>query len=416
MGIRSTAVRFINLCATLLILIAANSIAYSQVSPHKPEEPTKSPRKNTSKSANPRPSLKPKAKPKERKPSETKSGTVVISVSERPAEIFLTDADGVSMLEDDPYVVAADGPTTLTVEDLNPGTYTLVVRKVNYREDTRQIVIKGDGKSVSVGVRLDPLVAFLSTSTNIDGPEIEIPGVIRLSSDLKAHPIAPGTYSVTAKKFGYTSETKTVTITMLGSNVLVDFTIRRLQLAELLESAERRFAEQDYGRSIELVSLALEVQADSPRAQSIMGRAMYAARRSGAAKHLAGAIKGGEAVSLDVRVASSKPRAVYLGQMTFAGNVVWFRTSYRPDLAFALSREEIREIELKVDDQNLSYLSIKGRGNFNGKSAERRIAIYSDAIALRSDVTFCPTVGNGGALRCDADAANLEQLFRLWIR
>lgn len=202
---------------------------------------------------------------------------------------------------------------------------------------------------------------------------------------------------------------------MPGTDNSLIFDLRPVPVAEMLAEAESQIEKRDLSQAIALCSDILEINPEHSRAHLLIGRARFLSGSPEAPGSLLRAIQLGEVVSLTVRsFAPAKPLGVVSGDLVLDRNYIQFRTTYRPDLNFSLLKTNVSDLALSLDKYSVRYVSFRGVGDFNGKRAERRVSLYSNSVALRTNETFCPFTESGPD-RCGSDAANLHNLLAGWL-
>lgn len=341
------------------------------------------------------------------------SGRIEIKVSEPMSQILITDSKGKAILDHEPLFSPADGSALIT-DELRPGTYSVIVRKTNVLERRVRLKVPG-GKTEKLSVELSPSVAFLTVFTNVDQPEIEIEGLGVFRSPLERSPIGPGRYRVTVRGKGYLPRTEPIEITGVGTENTLIVNLSPIPVTEMLAEAARRIEEKDLERAIALCADILESQSENSRAHLLLGRAGFLSGSSEAHRSLVKALQLGDVVTLTVRsFTTAKPLGVYSGELIIDRNYIQFRNNIRPELNFSLLRSNIGNLTIDLDKNNVRYVSFKGTGEFNGKRADRRVFLYSSAVALKATQTFCISI-HGGTLRCESDAANLHNVLAGWL-
>jgi len=84
-------------------------------------------------------------------------------------------------------------------------------------------------------------------------------------------------------------------------------------------------------------------------------------------------------------------------------------------LNFSIFKPEITGLLKNLENQNITFIIFRGKGDSNGKKADRKITIYSRQTALRADRSevFCPQ-NTGSVSRCNSEADNLYELIFGW--
>jgi len=345
--------------------------------------------------------------------SQPKSAPVTISVSEAEAEVFLTDRNGKSLFETDSQFTNAD-KTPITIDNLIAGTYILVVRKAGYFEERRAITIVA-GKPINLPVNLRASTAFLTISGNSEGATIDVENLGTFQGELHRQQVKPGTYRIKISKKGYISDSHVVELKLLGEESTVIFSLRPIPIASLLADAEIALREKNLDRAIEILSQILEIEPNNSKGNLLMGKTYFQKAQSGAGTFLITAIRLGETVLLPVRLYNKDRKELVAGDLLIDRNYVQIKFSDRADLNFSIFKPEMTGLLKSPDNQNITNITYRGKGDSNGKKADRKITIYSQQAALRADRSevFCPQT-SGGVYRCNSEADSLYDLIFGW--
>jgi serine/threonine protein kinase/outer membrane protein assembly factor BamB len=102
------------------------------------------------------------------------------------------------------------GQTPITVQ-LPPGTYTVEIRKEDYKPHTETITLQA-GEERQINVQLEALFGFLNVYCNVQGAEVFLDGKKIGETPLKGYKLSTGEHKVEVKKEGYQIFTQTITI------------------------------------------------------------------------------------------------------------------------------------------------------------------------------------------------------------
>jgi hypothetical protein len=373
---------------------------------------TKSSPNTTKKSSKTPLKSKPKSKPQS---SKTIYATLNITVNAPESEIFLSNSEGNVFEGQDSAWTDASG--VLEIEEVPAGTYTLSVRKNGFYGEDRKISVAG-GRVNTVSVLLRPSGAFLSVSTDVEGASIEIENFGEFQNSVENLLVNPGTYRVSVYKNGYLSETKSVSLNAAGQKQQVSFVLNPLPLPSLLLSAEKALQNGDWNGALRGAKKILAAEPDNARANLIAGLACFqGANPPDGVYLLTRAIVLGETVSVPARVFNKEKGNLQLigGNLIFGKDTLAFVGSSRPDLNFRTSQPLFTELFEKFDEFGVKHISIKARGDFNGKNDRRTVRIYPQQAAVtatRKDL-MCPAC-SGNVCPCQAEGTALYDLINRW--
>jgi hypothetical protein len=270
---------------------------------------------------------------------------------------------------------------------LKPGPHTLIVRKANYHEVKRTVVLN-PGLSSMEYVVLVAVEGTLNVTTNVTGIEIEIGNVGKYSESIAAMPLSPGRYLVTASKLGYRTATYGVEIkSSQVSNLAV--TVDPLTVDELLAQAKEEYEKKNYERAIALARAVLEKQINQAKAHALIGSSFYAQGNYGESiSYLTKAVTLGEDISFVVKHrhgGSWDGKSLCVGRLTLRSNALEFYSLQFPDESFKLSYAKVYEMAIK-DEMRLATKI--GFMKADGKETKKEYNFYSpDADATGRIVT-----------------------------
>ena len=403
------------LCFAAVVLICGNAVnIYSQgadpeKSRTKPRSSTSKPR-SPSKSVPPKQQLRTKSVPRTTRSTKTLYGSLTLQVDQPESEIFLS---GGNIVEGGSYFTEADG-SPFVVDELEVASYKLIVRKNGYYDESRQVYITG-GKTNSQIIKLRPSTAFLSVTTNTTDAEIEVENIGTFRGEIDRVSVSPGTYRIHVRKQGFISGAKTVTIGSLGETQSVAFEMKPFPIDSIIAEASTKLAVGDYQRARELCDQVLAAVPANAKANLIRGTADYYSQ-SGGEDDLLTALRSGETVKLQVRLQNKDGGKLQLlaGELILEKHYILFKSSSHPTLNFSLFKPDLSDVGTYTSN-NMSYLGLKGRGEFNGKRAEKKIEIYSHSAAVSANrkELLCTRCTNSDC-SCAKDAAALYKLVSNW--
>jgi len=400
------------LLATILgLVVAASGYSQTDSAGKQRSAPARKPAVKP-KAKRPAPKPKPAAqvpiKPKSTGPERQTDGSLTISVSEPETEIFLADGSGKNLFETPSRLSPPDG-SPLKIEQLGAGTYKVIVRKPGYAVEARSVAIEA-GKAVNTEFILQPVSAFL-TVTGADGVTIEVEGVGAFVGGFTRRLIEPRSYNIRMTRKGYRTKTQTVS-TSLGKETVVAADLSPVPVAQLLEEAASALVSQNADRALDAAKEVLDAEPDNPKANLLMGQAAFQKSLPGAAVFLVNALRGGETVTLPVRL-YSRARGLQIpeGVIELDQNEMRLTSASRTELNFKIARNEVKELAKRSDDPTVTYVTFKGKGEANGSKVDRTIRIYSPSAAISSGKISCSTSVEN---RCDRDVDNLSGVISAW--
>lgn len=382
-----------------------------------PEKSRTSPRSSRSKPSSPSKGVPPKQQPRAKKITPPRSklpkalyGSLSLQVDQPESEIFLS---GGNIVDGGSLFTEADG-SPFIVDELEAGAYKLIVRKNGYYDDSRQVYITGGKTNLQI-ITLRPSTAFLSVTTNITDAEIVIENVGTFRGEVNRAQVSPGTYRIHVRKPGYLSGVKDVTITGLGEAGSVSFMLKPFPLDSIIAEASAKLAGGDYQSARELSDQVLAAMPTNAKANLLRGTADYCSVSAGE-EYLLKALRLGETVKLPVRLYNKDSGKLQLlaGDLILEKQYLQFKSSTHPTFSFSIFKPELNDIGTYASG-NMLYLGLKGRGEFKGKRAEKRLEIYSHSAAVSANrkELLCTQCTNS-ICSCGKDAAVLYKIVFNW--
>lgn len=376
--------------------------------------PTKS--KKSSPKAKQTTPAKPKQPPSasQRRFSIPKQGTLSITVNEPDSEIVLTAKDGKTLQNDSLFTGSQGSPIVL--DELEPGNYTIVIRKPGYSEAIRQVTVVG-GKVNPLSVSLTSIMAFLNISVDPNDAEIEIEGVGRYLGALRRHQLRPGSYAIKVSKTGYLSRSMNVDLLQSGIERSFSFTLKEIPITVLVSEAELKLRSLDYDGAIQTLNPVLSAIPNHAAANRITGTALFAKGDQNSIGHLVNAIRGGERVVLPFRlVNNSGGMQLRAAELVLSGNDLVIQVQSQPELGIRFFKPNLQATNLKVDKNGLSFVTIEGTGEANMKKVKRTLQLYSRNVVLTSNrkATLCPQHLPNSPSQCQNEADLIKQLIETW--
>ena len=144
--------------------------------------------------------------------------------------------------------------------------------------------------------------SFLNVAANVADAEFAVEGVGgTFTGMISDHPLAPGTYRITAKRTGYLPETQTAQIREPGKRVSVNFTLKPASLNTLVDEARAALDRKDYNSADVLSRQVLAREPLNAPANMLLGRSFYIkGDYAQAAGHVTKGLQGGESISFMV--------------------------------------------------------------------------------------------------------------------
>ncbi|HVF47314.1 MAG TPA: tetratricopeptide repeat protein [Pyrinomonadaceae bacterium] len=133
-------------------------------------------------------------------------------------------------------------------------------------------------------------------------------------------------------------------------------------IAQLLEQAANALSSQNADRAIDAAKEVLDAEPDNSRANLLMGQAAFQKSQPGAAVFLINALKGGETVTVPIRI-YSKTRALQIpdGELALDQSEMRLTSALRPELNFKIARTEVKELSKRADEPTVTYITFKGK-------------------------------------------------------
>jgi hypothetical protein len=376
-----------------------------------PKKPSKTPSKVVPKSA----ATKIVKRPTVKKSDKIQYGSLQISVNERDSRIFLSGDSGNPLDEDSIEVVDETSP--VIIEDLQTGSYTVTIRKAGFFDAEQKIFITG-GKVNAVSLLLKPSAALLSVRTDTDGAIIEIENVGEFENPAENIALAPGVYQVNAFKDGFISETKRIEIGAAGQKSAIDFALKPIPVERLINDAQASFNRRDYQAAIKSCLQVLSAEPTHRKANLLAGESYFKLSnpRDGAFL-VSRAIGAGEQFAVPVRVYKKEKNNLQLpsGNLIVNRTAIQFESPPTSDLNFYLLKTDISELLEKVDEFGITYISLKAKGTFGGKTEKRTVRIYSDQTVVKSSKKdlMCPNCNPTSCL-CRSSAQAVYEIVNRW--
>ncbi|KAF1078641.1 PEGA domain-containing protein [Methanogenium sp. MK-MG] len=172
-----------------------------------------------------------------------------------------------------------EGNTRKTLEDVLPGTYDVVIKKIGYDDWTGRVDVAA-GRISEVKAELSPAKVILSVHTAPEGARVSVDGVLSGSTPIEI-PVGQGLHTVFIEKFGYGSAEEEVDVGAAGASVsfnLVSMAPEAIAEAErvvsenlayspkkaraLLDDAKKRYAAGDAPGAIDYAESAIAAAVD----------------------------------------------------------------------------------------------------------------------------------------------------------
>lgn len=290
-----------------------------------------------------------------KKSPKSVQATLTIRTNAPESEISLSNADG-SALEQESVLTDASG--TLVIDDLPPGSYTLVVRKTGYRDERRKISVAVK-KANSVVVTLAPTTGVLAVAPDVENTVIDIEGVGEFYNRVERVTLNPGTYRVRVEKDGYEPETREVSI-RIGETSRLGVALKPIALEKLLQNAETFFQTGNYKETLSACRLILEQNDAEPRANLLMGYGYFYSKRPRESRfYLARAVSLQTDVELPVKIYQKEKNSEILtdGILKINRNNLSFSSDKKPELNFSVAPAAISSLEIKQEKKAASQVS-----------------------------------------------------------
>lgn len=144
--------------------------------------------------------------------------------------------------------------------------------------------------------------SFLNVEANIADAQFVVDGIGgTFTGNISDHPVAPGTYRITAKRTGYLPDTQTAQIREAGKRVNVSFTLKPVSVSALVDDAKAAFERKDYNSADGLSRQVLAREPSNAPANMMLGRSFYIkGDLAQAADHVYKGLQGGESITFVV--------------------------------------------------------------------------------------------------------------------
>lgn len=340
------------------------------------------------------------------------TGTLIVRVNQPGSEVFLSDQTGNVFEDRDFALTEVDG--SLTIDELNSGSYVLTVRKAGFRDEQRQITLTG-GKKTSVSVNLVAVAGILSINAAPPGTNIEIEGVGNFVGSRENLIVKPGKYRVYFNRSGYEPELREIAVEQAGERVALDVALKPLNVNKLLAAAQSYFIQKDFLAAFRAARQILAIQPENVSVNSLFADILFNTSRPGdSVPFYVRTISAGQSIGVPVKIYNKEKGAdgLALGNLIFNQGTIQFSGAHRSDLNFSVALSDAGELSLETDSSGVIYVSFKARGLFGGKAERKTLRIYSRQAFVKAggkSGLFCTNVA------CKGETETIKQILERQI-
>jgi hypothetical protein len=341
------------------------------------------------------------------KPAIPKTARLAIVVNEGASRVYLTNA-GLTAAEP---IAETSRPQSLIVRPVDPGRYTLVVKKPGFFDEVRSIDL-GPGAKRKVVISLRPQMALLTLKANLADAEIDIENVGKFTKPLKKYFLKPGKYRITLKRRGFEPQTVTADLKTAGKEQNIYVVLKPIRIDSMLAQATQRFENGDIAGASELVKDVLLMNSAHAKANLLYGMIELRRGSQSSSTYFLKAIRGGETVSIPVRTLFGNQLADI--QIALNRDAIIFQSRSHLDLNFRITRPKLADLRRLIDGNFMSYIAVKGESDFYGRGIHPDIMIFSGAseIDQNSKHVFCRGLTAGRS--CSEDIDILFNIISEW--
>jgi hypothetical protein len=327
-----------------------------------------------------------------------KIARLAVVVNESSSNVYLSDSGSMPA---EPIAVTSR-QQSLVVRIVDPGRYTLLVKKLGFFDEVRSIDLRPGAKR-KVVVSLRPQMALLTLRSNLADAEMDIENVATFTKPLKKYFLKPGRYRITLKRRGFESQTVTADLKTAGKEQNIYVVLKPLRIDSMLAQANERLIRGDSVGAAELVKDVLLLNSSHAKANLLYG--MIELRRglqtSGA--YFLKAIKGGETVSIPVKTLLGAELVDV--ELAVNRDAIVFRSASRLDLNFQITRPKLGELRRLIDGNFMTYIAVKGESDFYGRGIHPDVKIFSGASEMNqnSKQVSCRWITSGRSCSTDID-------------
>src|ERR1700730_5953738 len=264
-------------------------------------------------------------------------------------------------------------------------------------EMTQQIEVElraaGAKPAVIDAVRANyrPFVGTLNVTSTVAGAGIMVAGIGNYIDKITALKVAPGHYSITARKLGYRAATREVEV-KCGEPSNIELRLEPMSTDEMLALAKENYDHNNYGVSTMVARDVLTKQPAQPKALALLASSLYMqGEYDESINYFTKAISAGESVAISVlhrHGGSWNGKTLSAGRLTFKQTSFEFYSLDFPDESFNLPFAKV--VEMSIKDQMRLNIKVKVKLPKNRKESDAEYNFYStDAVATGMIVT-CP--------------------------
>jgi tetratricopeptide (TPR) repeat protein len=247
----------------------------------------------------------------------------------------------------------------LVLKPVKPGKYKLRLRKVDYRDEEKAILILPSGHTESI--TLAALPAHLNVTSSTPGSRISVPNIGEYTDKVVNLELAPGAYAIEVTKPGYRSFMKRIVLAA-GAPFFLPVTLEKMSVEEMISTAQQKIEGRRFADAISLFNVVLSEQPGNIKIYKDLGRAYYlSGSYEQSISYYAKALSGGDTLSFKVR---HRHRLVEMcsGTLTVNSKTFAFKSDdgYKEGHDFEIPYSKFKEYTL-LDDIEGIRLHTKAR-------------------------------------------------------
>lgn len=247
----------------------------------------------------------------------------------------------------------------LTIRSLKPGSYKVTLRKKNYADHERSVVVAASGTIESF--LLSPVPGRLNVTPNIAGALITVRNLGQYPEKITDLEVAPGSYDIEVKKPGFRTVTQTVLIAA-GAPFFLPITLEKMTVDEMLREGEAALRRGETNEAMSVFQAAAAEQPNNPKVSKLIGTAYFNSHQyESSTTYLAEAISRGDQVSFRVKHRHS-PLVLCTGIITLTSKTFSFKSEdgYQVGHDFEIPYDKFKEYVI-IDEILGAHLHTKAR-------------------------------------------------------
>jgi tetratricopeptide (TPR) repeat protein len=247
----------------------------------------------------------------------------------------------------------------LVLRPVKPGKYKLTIRKVDYRDEEKAILVLPSGHTESI--TLEALPAHLNVTSSTPGARISILNVGEYTDRVMNLELAPGAYGIEITKPGYRTFTKRIVLAA-AAPFFLPVTLEKMSMEEMISTAQQKIDSRKFVDAISLFNVVLSEQPGNIKVYKDLGRAYYlSGNYEQSVSYYAKALSAGDTLSFKVRH-RHRLAEMCSGTLTVNSKTFAFKSDdgYKEGHDFEIPYSKFKEYTL-VDDIEGVRLHTKAR-------------------------------------------------------